>query len=457
MSKNSKIFNTDIEYMVHSYNTFNKFTHKIKAISENTNLFWKELGLQRPNFNRLENLGFWIAEETENLKHYFNDMEVTRGYRTQCTLLYIGYLNRVLNKDERNSEIKQLRSKIGIDFTGQSMMTMSLGTNTMKHINMELIEESQQNDYMKINALGVDYVEESHKLNKKGIIVCSGEQKSIGKVININDRVFQLFGYKNRDVINQNVSIMMPHFIGGKHDKWMQAYFKRGGDHSIFDSGARTIFVRKTSGYLMECTLDVKVVPDLVFGIRLVGVIYENKIGPDVEIHKSDERSDIEVGKLQKPGSMKLLFRDSNKILESKFNANNSTNPFRTSKVMDSDDISIGMEMEKTEQVTYQILFLRSTSRIMGVSETCFKHLGLKSSFFNGNVFLSEESRVGLDDISPKLAKDLKDISKVNQYLDLKEVRQFRVQICTEYLEEKFLAVRNEEDDLNQVKKIYDQ
>lgn len=93
---------------------------------------------------------------------------------------------------------------------------------------------------------------------------------------------------------------------------------------------------------------------------------------------------------------------------------------------------------------------------IVGVSQSCFKYLGLKSSFFNGNHLIDVNEKLGLEEISPILATELKDIEKVNKYLGLEEDDEFKVNISTEYLEEKFLAVRNEEDDLDQVKREYD-
>jgi PAS domain S-box-containing protein len=104
----------------------------------------------------------------------------------------------------------------------------------------------------------------------------------MGTIININDRIHQLFGYTSRDLIGQNVSIMMSSFFGERHDKWMKDYFKRGGDHTIFDNGARVFWVKDNSGYLRECCMDARVVPDLINGIRLIGVIYKNEIGPEV-------------------------------------------------------------------------------------------------------------------------------------------------------------------------------
>lgn len=120
----------------------------------------------------------------------------------------------------------------------------------------------------------IDYVEEAHKLDRSGIIVCSGEKYSMGQVLNTNERIHQMFGYTNKELIGQNINTLMPEFFKYEHTKWMRDYFKRGGKESIFDNGARTVWARDKKGYLVECNLDVRVVPDLVNGIRMIGVIH---------------------------------------------------------------------------------------------------------------------------------------------------------------------------------------
>lgn len=115
ISDNATMFETDINYMVYSYNTFNKFVEKILTLSKNTNMFWKEMAIKRPNFKRLNRLGFWVAEASEALKRDYQQQEVAASYRTKMTLIYIGFLYRVLNKNQQMGEIKKLLFKIGVD------------------------------------------------------------------------------------------------------------------------------------------------------------------------------------------------------------------------------------------------------------------------------------------------------------------------------------------------------
>ena len=50
--------------------------------------------------------------DNESLKLEFEGMFVTPVQKTQSTLVYVGYLNQVMNRAERSPEIKELLNKI---------------------------------------------------------------------------------------------------------------------------------------------------------------------------------------------------------------------------------------------------------------------------------------------------------------------------------------------------------
>lgn len=104
-------------------------------------------------------------------------MFLTPVQKTQTTLVYVSYLNRVMNRAERSPEIKELLNKIKIKtlkksnrhtfLTANRLSEMDTGDNS-EAVNMESV------------SLGIDFIEECHKLNKKGIVVCSGEEYNLG-------------------------------------------------------------------------------------------------------------------------------------------------------------------------------------------------------------------------------------------------------------------------------------
>lgn len=196
--------------------------------------------------------------------------------------------------------------------------------------------------------------------------------------------------------------MLMSDFFKDHHDSWMREYFHKGGDHSIFSNGARQVWGKDKRDYLIECSLDVRVVPDLVNGIRMIGVVQENDIGLSPSINFSDSLDENSIQNLL----MKRKIEKKNNLKNDPFLQNSSEDDFDN---MDED----------THHITYQILFNRIDSKIIGVNEACYRHLGMKSSFFSRNRILHERNTIYLDEISPELSKKMRNLEMVDKYLSL--------------------------------------
>lgn len=275
VSKNSTLFNTDIDEMVESHNNFQNFIDQVELTTKNMVFFWKGLLPDNPSFDQLNEISGKIADDNESLKYQFDTMFVTPVQKTQTTLVYVGYLNRVMNRSERSPEIKELLNKVKIRTLKKMNKHTFLTSNKLQ--DGETAENSEflnQENF----SLGIDFVEESHNLNKKGIVICGGEQHNLGKIINLNEQMFAMFGFKAEDLQKQSINELMPRQFAVHHDKIIRLYLQRGGRNSIFDQGPRQIWVKNRYGYLDECKLDVRVVPDLMNGIKIMGVIYKTRL-----------------------------------------------------------------------------------------------------------------------------------------------------------------------------------
>lgn len=73
----------------------------------------------------------------------------------------------------------------------------------------------------------------------------------------------------------------MPKIFSIQHDKLIRLYLKRGGKNSIFQKGPRQIWATNREGYVEECKLDVRVVPDLMNGIKIMGGMYKIRNNED--------------------------------------------------------------------------------------------------------------------------------------------------------------------------------
>ena len=48
----------------------------------------------------------------------------------------------------------------------------------------------------------------------------------MGTIIHTNEEIEHLLGFKRKDLIGNNVSVMMPRAVGDSHDRFIQRYFE---------------------------------------------------------------------------------------------------------------------------------------------------------------------------------------------------------------------------------------
>lgn len=100
--------------MVQSQNNLNNFVDKVGHTTQNMIYFWKGLTPEKPNFEQLNEISGRIADDNESIKSVFENNFLTPVQKTQVTLIYVGYLVRVMNRAERSPEIKELLHKVKI-------------------------------------------------------------------------------------------------------------------------------------------------------------------------------------------------------------------------------------------------------------------------------------------------------------------------------------------------------
>lgn len=196
LMSNSQLFGTDIEDMVQSQNNLNNFVDKVEHTTQSMIYFWKGLTPEKPNFDQLNEISGRIADDNEEIKSEFENHYFTAVQKTQVTLIYVGYLVRVMNRAERSPEIKELLHKVKIKTAKQNAAN---GFVTQSQSRVSEGETNEQYDLIKreIDSIGLDFIEESHKLGKKGIIIVGGDQNNIGKIINMNSQMPLMLGYKH--------------------------------------------------------------------------------------------------------------------------------------------------------------------------------------------------------------------------------------------------------------------
>lgn len=126
-----------------------------------------------------------------------------------------------MNRAERSPEIKELLNKIKIKTLKTSNRHTFLTANKLSE--MDTGDNSEAVN-MESASLGIDFMEECHKLNKKGIVICGGEEHNLGKIINLNEQMYTMFGFRLEDLQQESINHLMPVAFARHHDNIIRLY-----------------------------------------------------------------------------------------------------------------------------------------------------------------------------------------------------------------------------------------
>jgi len=207
--------------MVESHDNFHRFLDKVEVTTRNMVFFWKGLLPENPSFDQLNEISGKIADDNEALKSQFETAFLTPVQKTQTTLVYLSYLNNVMNRAERSPEIKELLNKIKIKTLKTSNRHTFLTANKLSE--MDTGDNSEAVN-IESASLGIDFMEECHRLNKKGIVICGGEEHNLGKIINLNEQMYTMFGFRLEDLQQESINHLMPVAFARHHDNIIRLY-----------------------------------------------------------------------------------------------------------------------------------------------------------------------------------------------------------------------------------------
>lgn len=216
-----------------------------------------------------------------------------------------------------------------------------------------------------------EYVKKSAQVNKQFVdnerlkygensntclITCSGNFNNIGFVTNTNNEITRILGFTKQDIFEQNVSKIMPKAIADLHDGFMRNYLETSVPKVI--GTERLVLCQDKSGYLVPCTLMIKVLPNLDEGIQIVGFL------KDIEQNQN--------------------------MLKSQF--------------------------EGDEKVHY-MMYDQTKETILGVTYSCYQSLGIPASLVSGNS--SGNSEFTIDQIMPEMneQKNLEEMRQPQGYV----------------------------------------
>jgi PAS domain S-box-containing protein len=65
------------------------------------------------------------------------------------------------------------------------------------------------------------------------MVILSAQMSNLGRIIHANDEIEALLGYKRSEILNKNVTCIMPRIIGQFHDGFIRRYLDSGVNRVI--------------------------------------------------------------------------------------------------------------------------------------------------------------------------------------------------------------------------------
>ena len=239
-ARNSESKGVDVNVLVDFQNKFVDFQAAVENDVDLHLEFWRELLENNPDIQKLQSLGAKITHSFEQTSGEFKKLNDINPNHIKMLQIYGNYL-----KDIVNDEVEGQRTLEKAEYVDKSSA-----------VNKQFID----NDHLK-------YGENSSTC----ILTVSGNLGSLGTIKNVNNEITRILGFSKPDLIGQNISRIIPKVIGDLHDGFMRNYFETSDPKVI--GHERLVFPLNKDGYIVPCSLMIKVLPNLDEGIRLVGFL----------------------------------------------------------------------------------------------------------------------------------------------------------------------------------------
>lgn len=277
----------DIEKLIDYDETSNYMIENMRKVSKEMKNFWNIILCRsrliiKPNTNiskgkndDLYTCSRKLMKKILDLSFQYNKMLNYHQFTNkQIIFIYSIFLDKILtNKKESNSVMQKLK-----------------------------VIEEKNNIFNKMYRSSADIKSLFKSMDYVGITIISGEISSIGKILSVNHQACAILNYEKEDLLQESINKICPTFIGQYHDGFINQFLEKGKNRVI--NRVRIIFALSKDGVLVPIVLFVKVIPNLLKGVRFMGLFRKLKkdhpfLKPDInpKIY-STTKSYFEVGKV---------------------------------------------------------------------------------------------------------------------------------------------------------------
>ena len=319
--RNSESKGIDVNIIVQFQNSFVLFQSSLEKSVELHLEFWRELLEESPDIQKLQGLGSKITNNVEIAAEQFKKLNEMNPNHIKCLLIYGNFL-----KDIVNDELEGQRILEKADYVDKS-----------SNVNKQFIDIDR-----------LKYGENSNTC----IVTVSCNFSTMGNVISANNEITRIFEFSKSEIIGQNITRIIPKFIADIHDSLMKRYIETSEARVV--GTERFILPQTKSGYVIPCTIMVKVLPNLDDGIKMVGFL----------------------------------------------------------KDLDAASITMTSDFDADDKVHY-IMYGGENNIVYGITYSCYQHFGIPASLVYGNNANSNE--LNIYSILPELnSKNLEELKSPN-------------------------------------------
>ena len=230
----------DLDNLLAFESLYNNIREESNSCSNLGYQFWQNIGSKEFDVNSISLIGIQITKKIIHIQKYFEKAIVLNPFHYNIYREYGLFVLRILNDK----------------FEADGLF--SNGRKYLREIN-EL-----ENDY-DIDILNI------HANKNTCIIVVSGNSDSLGEIISCNNELYPNLGYLPAEIQGKNCNVLMPNFIGSKHNKFLKRYIETRSSTDI--DNQKVVTGQDSNGFLVPLRFFVKVLSSFRTGIKFLGIM----------------------------------------------------------------------------------------------------------------------------------------------------------------------------------------
>lgn len=244
-SKDTRVCDRSGIHFSSHYEFQKKFIDFCSLIEEVTYVcikFFNELNINKSIMTNINRIGDGMLNLVDNIDLKYTELLKTNEYHYETHYFYAHYLKNILACHSRGEKILE---KAGV---------------------IRLLKKKQK-------FIKKDYLQYDLSSNCC-IISASGNRSNRGQIRWTNNKIYSYFGYKNSDLVGDNITMLMPKIYADFHDRILKNYFESRESESKHNELSRfkNYFLHK-NGYLVPTQTVVMINPSLSRGLEMIAFV----------------------------------------------------------------------------------------------------------------------------------------------------------------------------------------